>query len=113
MPNNKTPAQQKCRIGLIALLPVVAAMAIASPIVHAAADAKAPTCKILSPKTGITLGVNKDVSFSAQATLKDTTATPLRYEWDFSGGVFGELIPNTNPAAYKHPITHNFKNERK
>ena len=103
MPNNKIPPRQERRIGLIALMPVVATMAIAAPVVQAAANAKAPTCKILSPKTGIVFSANQEVSFAAQATLKDASAKPLRYEWDFSGGVFGELIPNTNPPAYKRP----------
>jgi hypothetical protein len=77
MPNNKiTSQQQKRRIGLIALMPVVATMAF---------------------------GINQNVSFAAKVTLKDKTASPLTYEWDFSGGVFGELIPNSNPPAYKRP----------
>ena len=104
MPDKKIPPQrQKRRIGLIALLPMMTAMAILPPISQAAVDAKAPTCKILKPKTKAIFSINKDVSFSAQATLKDKTASPLRYEWDFSGGVFGELIPNTNPPSYKRP----------
>ncbi|MDD2863269.1 MAG: putative Ig domain-containing protein [Methylococcales bacterium] len=104
MLNNKTTQQrQKCRIGLIALAPIMATMAILPSISNAAIDAKAPSCKILSPKTGIVLSANQNVSFTAQATLKDKTASPLTYEWDFSGGVFGELIPNSNPPAYKRP----------
>lgn len=51
MPNNKIPPQrQEHRIGLIAFMLV--AMVIAAPIVQAAANAKTPTCKIMSPKTG-------------------------------------------------------------
>lgn len=92
MPNNKIPPRQELRIGLIALMLVVVAMAIAAPVVQAAANAKTPTCKIISPKTGAVFSANKEVSFAAQATLKDASAKPLRYEWDFSGGVFGELI---------------------
>ncbi|MDD5755019.1 MAG: Ig domain-containing protein [Methylococcales bacterium] len=104
MPNKKIPPlRQKRRLGLIALAPMMAAIAIAPPIVLAAVDVKVPTCKILTPKTGIVFTANTDVSFSAQATLKDTKASPLTYEWDFSGGVIGELIPNTNPPAYKRP----------
>ncbi len=68
-----------------------------------AIDTKTPTCKILSPKTGSVFTLNQKISFSAQANLKDKTANPLTYEWDFSGGVFGELIPNSNPPAYKRP----------
>lgn len=103
MPNKDvSPQQKKQRLGLVALVPIVAAMTM--PILaHAAVDPKAPTCKILSPKTKAIFSINKDVSFSAQATLKDKTASPLRYEWDFSGGVMGELIANTNPPAYKRP----------
>ena len=104
MPNNKsTPQAQKLRIGLISLAPMLATMAILPSISQAVVDVKAPTCKILSPKTGVKFGMNQNVSFAAQATLKDKTASPLTYEWDFSGGVFGELIPNSNPPAYKRP----------
>ena len=104
MLNDKpTPQPQKRRIGLIALVPVMATMAITLPPVQAAVDTKMPVCTILSPKTGATFSANQNVSFAAQATLKDQTASPLTYDWDFSGGVFGELIKNSNPPAYKRP----------
>ena len=65
---------------------------------------KTPVCKITSPASGVSgLEINKDVAFSATATLKDKKAGPLQYEWDFSGGVMGELIPKSNPPAYKRP----------
>ncbi|MDD5227218.1 MAG: cytochrome C [Methylococcales bacterium] len=104
MPDRKIQTHRhKRRLGLIAFAPVIAVMAIASPMVQAGVDVKAPTCKILTPKTGVVFTANKDVSFSAQASLKDPIANPLKYEWDFSGGVMGELIPDSNPAVYKRP----------
>ncbi len=68
-----------------------------------AAVSKTPSCKIFSPSTGLHVTANQNVTFTAQATLKDAAASPLKYEWDFSGGVFGELIPNSHPPAYKRP----------
>lgn len=68
---------------MIALAPIMATMAILPSISNAAIDTKAPSCKILSPKTGIVLSANQNVSFAAQAMLKDKTASPLTYEWDF------------------------------
>ncbi|MFZ2727451.1 MAG: Ig domain-containing protein [Methylococcaceae bacterium] len=68
-----------------------------------ALDANAPVCKIISPMTGANFSAHTTVHFAAQARLKDSSAAPLKYEWDFSGGVFGELIPNSYPPAYKRP----------
>jgi hypothetical protein len=70
---------------------------------HQIAFAAQPLCKILTPNNGIHLNVNQDVSFIAQVDSIDPSANPFTYEWDFSGGVFGELISNSNPPAYKRP----------
>jgi hypothetical protein len=86
---------------LLAILPVFAALAMAPTLTQAAG--KAPVCKILSPRKGTVVNANQDVTFQARAALKDKSAGPLKYEWDFAGGVFGESIPNTNPQAYKRP----------
>lgn len=102
MLNNKKLLRQRRRQGLILLMPMLAVATVATTTVEAAPN-KAPICKILSPKSKAKLTANQDISFSAKATLKDSKAGPLTYEWDFAGGVFGELIPNSNPPAYKRP----------
>jgi len=104
MLNNKQLRLRR-RQGLILLMPMLAVATVATTTVEAAPN-KAPICKILSPKSKTKLTANQDISFSAKATLKDKSAGPLTYEWDFAGGVFGELIPNSNPPAYKRPTNN-------
>ncbi len=101
MINNKKPPQRH-KLGVLLLAPMMMTLATVAAPVYAAAN-KAPVCKILSPKSKTQITPNQDVSFSAKATLKDASAGPLNYEWDFSGGVYGELVPNTNPPVYKRP----------
>jgi hypothetical protein len=67
--------------------------------------AKAPSCQITKPAAGIEVQANRVVSFAAGAKLKDQAAAPLRMEWDFAGGVYGQAIPGTAPTAYKRPDT--------
>ncbi len=64
---------------------------------------RAPTCKITAPRDGVALAVEQNTDFKAEVVAKDKKAQSLKYEWDFSGGVMGELIPGSSPPAYKRP----------
>jgi hypothetical protein len=67
--------------------------------------AKAPLCQITAPSQGVRVAAHTDVNFAATATLKDKQGGPLRLEWDFAGGSMGEVIPSTQPTAWKRPDT--------
>lgn len=59
---------------------------------------KVPTCKIVSPKSSLNAQIDDTLDFIGKVTVKDKTALPLSYEWDFAGGVFDNSHPKTLEA---------------
>lgn len=98
-PGLQTPCSVELKLGDQAVSKKVAGAPIACM--------KIPDCKILTPKDSIDVQANTLVPFKGLAKLKDKKAAPLRYEWDFAGGAMGEVIPNSQPTAYKRPDTTN------
>ncbi|MEQ1619890.1 MAG: cytochrome C [Methylococcales bacterium] len=73
-----------------------------------------PICKIMTPTLqkgleAVAFEAGKPVNFSAGAQLKDKSATPLKYEWDFSGGAIGQPMELGQGRFYHdgHPNTQN------
>jgi hypothetical protein len=69
-----------------------------------------PVCKITFPKLqkgldAVVIESGKPASFKGSAQLKDKKATPLKYEWDFSGGAIGQAMEKGNGRFYHdgHP----------
>ena len=61
-------------------------------------------CKITSPLNGLNTAVNTPVAFNASVQLPKKLKHP-KYEWDFAGGVMGEILSGSSPPAYKRPTS--------
>jgi hypothetical protein len=61
------------------------------PVKGATGDCRRlPVCKIMEPNLKSMPKAGEPMHFRAKALLRDNTAKPLRYEWDFAGGVMGQ-----------------------
>ncbi len=56
---------------------------------------KVPSCKIVTPTSPLNAQIKDTLNFVGNVTVKDKTALPLSYEWDFAGGVFDNSHPKT------------------
>lgn len=69
-----------------------------------------PVCKITTPTVqkgldSVVIENGKPANFMGSAQFKDKKATPVKYEWDFSGGAIGQPMANGNGRFYHdgHP----------